>query len=328
MALPRGTFTGLLEEELRKEDKESTVNAAIADNLAEENQWLERFNKKNQADVIKAVLSKRISQGGTPAVSAERKALLSRLQSQLPENSSLSTKFALASDANLKQIDSALNSAKAFMESNNRIFTVEDAENVFENFTVEVIDKGNDFDPVDMLKTLGFDQVAIDAMQVDFEGGLNTESAVSFNIKTNVDGTTLQDQKTLTGLYRDELSNVVANSLEEMTTAKLNGQEMDQGRFNLLKQAESALKASTPSTAKAARAVGAEVAVRIMELNPTLRPVASYINKGLVFQQSDEGMALLKRAVKSGLLDVGDSYEVSGLGTKKMTASLKDKLMG
>ena len=132
----------------------------------------------------------------------------------------------------------------------------------------------------------------------------------------------------MTDLYRETLGGVIANSIEEMSSAQSSGQTIDQERFNLLKEAESALKASTPSTAKAVKAVGAEVAIQIMELNPTFRDVSDYINKGLVFQKNEEGMALLKRAVKSGLIDVGDRYEVSGLGMKRMTDSLKDELMG
>ena len=319
-----GGWTGLYREEIRKEDKQEATDAAIA----EENQWQERFKQKNQADVIRTLLAKRMGQGGTLTMSAEKKALLSKLQGMLPEDSELSPKFVFASEENLKQMDAALTKAKTFAETNRRLFTPEDAEDIFENFTVEVIDKGKDFDPTDMLETLGFTEDMVTAMKGEFGDIFKTESAVSFTPKTNVDGTNIGDQKALTDLYRETLGGVVANSIQEMTSAQSSGQPIDQQKFNLLKEAESALKASTPSTAKAVRAVGADVAIQIMELNPTFRDVADYINKGLVFQQSDEGMALLKRAVKSGLIDVGDSYEVSGLGTKKMTDSLKDELMG
>jgi len=319
-----GGWTGLYREEIRKEDKQEATDAAIA----EENQWQERFKQKNRADVIRTLLAKRMGQGGTLTMSAEKKALLSKLQGMLPEDSELSPKFVFASEENLKQMDAALTKAKTFAETNRRLFTPEDAEDIFENFTVEVIDKGKDFDPTDMLETLGFTEDMVTAMKGEFGDIFKTESAVSFTPKTNVDGTNIGDQKALTDLYRETLGGVVANSIQEMTSAQSSGQPIDQQKFNLLKEAESALKASTPSTAKAVRAVGADVAIQIMELNPTFRDVADYINKGLVFQQSDEGMALLKRAVKSGLIDVGDSYEVSGLGTKKMTDSLKDELMG
>ena len=318
-----GGWTGLYKEEIRKEDKQDATDAAIA----EEDQWQRRFKQKNQADVIRTLLSKRIGQGGTLPVSAEKRALLSKLQGMLPEDSELSPKFVFASEENLKQMDAALTKAKTFAETNRRLFTPEDAEDIFENFTVEVIDKGKDFDPTDMLETLGFTEDMVTAMKGEFGDIFKTESAVSFTPKTNVDGTNIGDQKALTDLYRETLGGVVANSIQEMTSAQSSGQTIDQQKFNLLKEAESALKASTPSTAKAVRAVGADVAIQIMELNPTFRDVADYINKGLVFQQSDEGMALLKRAVKSGLIDVGDSYEVSGLGTKKMTDSLKNELI-
>ena len=319
-----GGWTGLYKEEIRKEDKQEATDAAIA----EEEQWQKRFKQKNQADVIRTLLSKRIGQGGTLPVSAEKKALLSKLQGMLPEDSELSPKFVFASEENLKQMDAALTKAKTFAETNRRLFTPEDAEDVFENFTVEVIDKGKDFDPTDMLETLGFTEDMITAMKGEFGDIFKTESAVSFTPKTDVDGTNIGDQKALTDLYRETLGGVIANSIEEMSSAQSSGQTIDQERFNLLKEAESALKASTPSTAKAVKAVGAEVAIQIMELNPTFRDVSDYINKGLVFQDSDEGMALLKRAVKSGLIDVGDRYEVSGLGMKRMTDSLKDELMG
>ena len=318
-----GGWTGLYREEIRKEDKQEATDAAIA----EENQWQERFKQKNRADVIRTLLEKRMGQGGTLTMSAEKKALLSKLQGMLPEDSELSPKFVFASEENLKQMDAALTKAKTFSENNKRLFTPEDAEDIFENFTVEVIDKGKDFDPTDMLETLGFTEDMVTAMKGEFGDIFKTESAVSFTPKTNVDGTNIGDQKALTDLYRETLGGVVANSIQEMTSAQSSGQPIDQQKFNLLKEAESALKASTPSTAKAVRAVGADVAIQIRELNPTFRDVADYINKGLVFQQSDQSMALLKRAVKSGLIDVGDSYEVSGLGTKKMTDSLKDELM-
>ena len=318
-----GGWTGLYKEEIRKEDKQDATDAAIA----EEEQWQKRFKQKNRADVIRTLLAKRMGQGGTLTMSAEKKALLSKLQGMLPEDSELSHKFVYASEENLKQMDAALTKAKTFAETNKRLFTPEDAEDIFENFTVEVIDKGKDFDPTDMLETLGFTEDMVTAMKGEFGDIFKTESAVSFTPKTNVDGTNIGDQKALTDLYRETLGGVVANSIQEMTSAQSSGQTIDQQKFNLLKEAESALKASTPSTAKAVRAVGPEVAIQIMELNPTFRDVADYINKGLIFQESDEGMALLKRAVKSGLIDVGDSYEVSGLGTKKMTDSLKNELM-
>ena len=318
-----GGWTGLYKEEIRKEDKQEATDAAIA----EENQWQERFKQKNQADVIRTLLAKRMGQGGTLTMSAEKKALLSKLQGMLPEDSELSHKFVYASEENLKQMDAALTKAKTFAETNRRLFTPEDAEDIFENFTVEVIDKGNDFDPVNMLKTLGFTDDMVTSMKGEFGDIFTSESAVSFTPKTDVDGTSLQDQKTLTGIYRDELSSVVANSLEEMTTALSNGQTIDQERFNLLKEADSALKASTPSTAKAVKAVGAEVAIQIMELNPTFKDVADYINKGLVFQNNEEGMALLKRAVKSGLIDVGDQYRVPSIGMVKMTEDLKNEIL-
>ena len=319
-----GGWTGLYKEEIRKEDKQEATDAAIA----EEEQWQKRFKQKNQADVIRTLLSKRIGQGGTLPVSAEKKVLLSKLHGMLPEDSELSPKFVFASEENLKQMDAALEKAKTFAETNRRLFTPEDAEDVFENFTVEVIDKGKDFDPTDMLETLGFTEDMITAMKGEFGDIFKTESAVSFTPKTDVDGTNIGDQKALTDLYRETLGGVIANSIEEMSSAQSSGQTIDQERFNLLKEAESALKASTPSTAKAVKAVGAEVAIQIMELNPTFRDVSDYINKGLVFQKNEEGMALLKRAVKSGLIDVGDRYEVSGLGMKRMTDSLKDELMG
>ena len=319
-----GGWTGLYKEEIRKEDKQEATDAAIA----EEEQWQKRFKQKNQADVIRTLLSKRIGQGGTLPVSAEKKALLSKLQGMLPEDSELSPKFVFASEENLKQMDAALTKAKTFSENNKRLFTPEDAEDIFENFTVEVIDKGKDFDPTDMLETLGFTEDMVTAMKGEFGDIFKTESAVSFTPKTDVDGTNIGDQKALTDLYRETLGGVIANSIEEMSSAQSSGQTIDQERFNLLKEAESALKASTPSTAKAVKAVGAEVAIQIMELNPTFRDVSDYINKGLVFQKNEEGMALLKRAVKSGLIDVGDRYEVSGLGMKRMTDSLKDELMG
>ena len=319
-----GGWTGLYKEEIRKEDKQEATDAAIA----EEEQWQKRFKQKNQADVIRTLLSKRIGQGGTLPVSAEKKVLLSKLQGMLPEDSELSPKVVFASEENLKQMDAALEKAKTFAETNRRLFTPEDAEDVFENFTVEVIDKGKDFDPTDMLETLGFTEDMITAMKGEFGDIFKTESAVSFTPKTDVDGTNIGDQKALTDLYRETLGGVIANSIEEMSSAQSSGQTIDQERFNLLKEAESALKASTPSTAKAVKAVGAEVAIQIMELNPTFRDVSDYINKGLVFQKNEEGMALLKRAVKSGLIDVGDRYEVSGLGMKRMTDSLKDELMG
>ena len=323
MALPMGTFSGLYEEELRKEDKQSDVDAAIA----EETQWQERFNKRNQANVITSLLSKRIGQSGASAVSAEKKALLSKLQSMLPKDSNLSPKFVLASEENLIKIDAALTKAKAFAETNRRIFTPEDAEDVFENFTVEVIDKGNDFDPVNMLKTLGFTDDMVTSMKGEFGDIFTSESAVSFTPKTDVDGTNIGDQKALTDLYRETLGGVIANSIEEMSSAQSSGQTIDQERFNLLKEADSALKASTPSTAKAVKAVGAEVAIQIMELNPTFKDVADYINKGLVFQNNEEGMALLKRAVKSGLIDVGDQYRVPSIGMVKMTEDLKNEIL-
>ena len=318
-----GGWTGLYREEIRKEDKQEATDAAIA----EENQWQERFKQKNRADVIRTLLEKRMGQGGTLTMSAEKKALLSKLQGMLPEDSELSPKFVYASEENLKQMDAALTKAKTFAETNRRLFTPEDAEDIFENFTVEVIDKGKDFDPTDMLETLGFTEDMVTAMKGEFGDIFKTESAVSFTPKTNVDGTSLADQKTLMDVYNRRLSEAVSNELNILDTKIANGEDFNASRHNELSEARKALNAKNPSTAKAVQAVGSSVAVEMMEMNTSYRDVAPYINQGLFFEKNEEGLDLLKRAVKFGLLDVGDLFGVPGEGMKEMTESLKDKLM-
>ena len=268
-----GGWTGLYKEEIRKEDKQDATDAAIA----EEDQWQRRFKQKNQADVIRTLLSKRIGQGGTLPVSAEKKVLLSKLQGMLPEDSELSPKFVFASEENLKQMDAALEKAKTFAETNRRLFTPEDAEDVFENFTVEVIDKGKDFDPTDMLETLGFTEDMVTAMKGEFGDIFKTESAVSFTPKTDVDGTSLADQKTLMDVYNRRLSEAVSNELNILDTKIANGEDFNASRHNELSEARKALNAKNPSTAKAVQAVGSSVAVEMMEMNTSYRDVAPYI---------------------------------------------------
>ena len=92
-----------------------------------------------------------------------------------------------------------------------------------------------------------------------------------------------------------------------------------------LKEAQIALK--NKDYIKAIEIAGPEIAIKIMETNPSYRQFSFLINSGLSFPDNDIGDDLLTRAIKSGLLKEGDTYML-GTQTKMVTEEMINLVIG
>ena len=261
---------------------------------------------------------------GSSSDTATRDALLKQINNRLPEDSKIAPQLVGADLETLEKFDKAQQKLAAFYQENDMPYTPDQAEEDVISFHREVIKSGGKLDVPEIYALLGIDE---DMAGEEAFGGKTYEDlarslaegrenvGIAFQMREPIKPATLGEQGELRQLYIEQLKPAIETEMFQINSraAQGNSNEGDEARANELNKALEALDSEAKDYALAARIVGPEAAIKILETNPRMKAYSYLINKNLNFTDDVNGNDLFKRAIKSGLLSEGDTYFSNGV---------------
>ena len=237
----------------------------------------------------------------------------------LPEDSPIIDELAGADIKTITALEKEIIANRKFYSENNLTHTPEMLEDELDVVRVE-LDNNPDLNIADLYK----DMFKLTEEDLSSEAGGVTLKEMLESYETSDIGVTyrldpppgLDDPgklKEFTSAYQAELKPFINAKIKE------NEKEIsDQGpnmvaaqqENERLEEALEALKGDFPDYYAAMEFVGPEPAIQLMETFPSYRNFSKFINKGLNFPDNVEGRKLLVRAIKSGLLQLGDKFMI------------------
>ena len=264
------------------------------------------------------------SRGSGSSDTATRDALLKQINARLPEDSKIAPQLVGADLETLEKFDKAQQELAAFYQQNDMPYTPDQAEEDVISFHREVVKSGGKLDVSEIYALLGIDE---DMAGEEAFGGKTYEDlarslaegkenvGIAFQMREPIKPVTLGEQGELRQLYIEQLKPTLETEMAQINARKAQGNpsEGDEARAIELNRALDALDNEAKDYALAARIVGPEAAIKILETNPRMKAYSYLINKNLNFTDDVNGNALFKRAIKSGLLSEGDTYFSNGV---------------
>ena len=287
--------------------------------LAEENRAREQERKDKlisfKTSALESYLKNRSARGGN---AAQKSADLLALSKILPENSPILSELSGASAKTIKGVKDAVYANRDAYSSSNMTYTPEMAEDELEISRVE-IENNPDLDLADFYKdAFGLTDEDLD----DTTGGLTlremlntpetSDIGVSYSIKKPPKPIDAGEASSFNKLLPDLLAPVISsekNQVDSQIAAAEGNVSPDlSDRADVLEQAEKAL--GNKDYTKAIQIAGPEIAIKLMERSPQYKNLNFMINRGLIFPGTDQGDELVARAIRSGLLQLGDTYRI------------------
>jgi len=287
--------------------------------LAEENRAREQERKDKlisfKTSALESYLKNRSARGGN---AAQKSADLLALSKILPENSPILSELSGASAKTIKGVKDAVYANRDAYSSSNMTYTPEMAEDELEISRVE-IENNPDLDLADFYKdAFGLTDEDLD----DTTGGLTlremlntpetSDIGVSYSIKKPPKPIDAGEASSFNKLLPDLLAPVISSEKDQVDSqiaaAEGNVSPDLSDRADVLEQAEKAL--GNKDYTKAIQIAGPEIAIKLMERSPQYKNLNFMINRGLIFPGTDQGDELVARAIRSGLLQLGDTYRI------------------
>ena len=287
--------------------------------LAEENRAREQERKDKlisfKTSALESYLKNRSARGGN---AAQKSADLLALSKILPENSPILSELSGASAKTIKGVKDAVYANRDAYSSSNMTYTPEMAEDELEISRVE-IENNPDLDLADFYKdAFGLTDEDLD----DTTGGLTlremlntpetSDIGVSYSIKKPPKPIDAGEASSFNKLLPDLLAPVISSEKNQVdlqiAAAEGNVSSDLSDRADVLEQAEKAL--GNKDYTKAIQIAGPEIAIKLMERSPQYKNLNFMINRGLIFPGTDQGDELVARAIRSGLLQLGDTYRI------------------
>lgn len=258
----------------------------------------------------------------------ERTNTLTAIEDMLPENSPLAAKLVNAPLSNLQEVTTIIAAARAKSQSIGMPFTSDSAEDLFQNYYETVVVQKSPFDVdglaeqlnVDLGEDSGFggtwEEILSDyTKDSTFRSGLMVQN-------TPVEPFSPQEINAFTSQYNSVLRSnllelndgVQIQILEEAKKLEADPNfirdESLLQRATAIDSALKAMKGENPTSYLAIKIVGPEVGAQMIRMDSRLSgdKYRGLLNKGLTFTGDSIGDQRLSMAVKSGLLNVGDSY--------------------
>ena len=266
--------------------------------------------------------------------SKEKAGILLELEDQLGVDSEIYTQLAGGSIEDLKNAKTIIMDARERLIKAGGTFTPEDANEAFDLFRTEVIEKQNQITVEQVLSRWGFAEDP-DAVIPGYEMTV-TEAAERFadiyNQPTQIfgmtpkiqpDDVTIDDFNKYMKTYKDQALEILIDAERK---AKDNN---DSNLAFIYKDAADDVKEGSFAKFKSlVPNLASDFAVEVINQYPVLKNNNLFLNtlsRGLSFSSDDTGMYALKRAYDSGLLKKDDVIILDGI-SKKITQETIDKM--
>ena len=269
-----------------------------------------------RASALENYLSSRKTQTENSALVAAK---LKNISKYLPEGSPIIDQLAGADSKTVAALEKEVLANRKFYEENNLTYSPEMLESDLDIVRVEV-ENNPDLDLVDLYKDmfrLTEEDLASETGGITLKEMLEmpqtSDIGVTYSIKSPPGLDDPGKLKEFKSAYQAELRPFI-NQRIRINENKIRNQDPDmiaaQQENDRLEQALEALKGDFPDYSTAAQLAGPEPAIELMETFPSYRNFSKFINKGLNFPDNVEGRKLLVRAIKSGLLQLGDKFMI------------------
>jgi len=299
-------------EETFQINKRSSVISDLATMTAS---WDGSSSKKNKNSSTSSSLSNDVEHINT----------LVAIEDMLPENSPLVLKLANAPLESLQEVTTIIANARKASQSRGLPFTDEAAEELFQDYYTTTVTKKSPFNAAELAKTFAVkldDDAGGGRTYADLFANYTKDRSVTKGFivqNTPTEPLTVQEQNALTSQYNSMLRSsllAIADQIQ-LNIAEGNTDESTMERANNINSALEEMKGENPSNYLATKLIGPEVGAQMIARNPRLSgdSYRSLINKGLTFTRDAMGDEKLSIAVKSGLLNIGDSYFHGGSQT-------------
>ena len=304
--------------------------------LVQENREKEEKRKERllsfKTSALDSYLKNRSASSGNAAQKAADLLALSKI---LPENSPILSELSGASAETIKSVKEAVYANRDAYSSSNMTYTPEMAEDELEISRVE-IENNPDLDLADFYK----DAFSLTDEDLDDKTGgltlremLNTpetsDIGISYSIKKPPKPIDAGEASSFNKLLPDLLAPVIASEKDQVDSqiaaAEGNVSSDLSDRADVLEQAEKAL--GNKDYTKAIQIAGPEIAIKLMERSPQYKDLNFMVNRGLIFPETDQGHELVARSIRSGLLQLGDTYQM-GNDMRRVNQNQIDLIFG
>lgn len=304
--------------------------------LVQENREKEEKRKERllsfKTSALDSYLKNRSASSGNAAQKAADLLALSKI---LPENSPILSELSGASAETIKGVKEAVYANRDAYSSSNMTYTPEMAEDELEISRVE-IENNPDLDLADFYK----DAFSLTEEDLDDKTGgltlremLNTpetsDIGISYSIKKPPKPIDAGEASSFNKLLPDLLAPVIASEKDQVDSqiaaAEGNVSSDLSDRADVLEQAEKAL--GNKDYTKAIQIAGPEIAIKLMERSPQYKDLNFMVNRGLIFPETDQGHELVARSIRSGLLQLGDTYQM-GNDMRRVNQNQIDLIFG
>jgi len=303
----------------------------------EENREREQKNEDRllsiRTSAFENYLSNRKKRDGNSALVAAK---LKNISKFLPEDSPLIDELAGADEKTITALEKQIIANRNFYAENNLTYTPQMLESELDVVRVE-IESNPDLNLVDLYKDmfkLSEEDLASEAGGITLEEMLQdsetSDIGVTYNIKAPPglnDPSKLEKFQTA---FNSQLKPFINNRIERNNALITddNPDSMALSEENTsLQQALEALEGDFPDYTAAAKFVGPEPAIKLMETFPQYKDFRVYINQGLIFSDDDRGHELVAKSVRVGLLQIGDTYQI-GNEIRRVNQALIDAASG
>ena len=273
--------------------------------------------------------------------SAKKLAVLASIQDRLPEDSDLAPQLVGASLESLRDFANVLDAGEAHALNTGATWTPQMAEESVEYFKREVIENKSPFNADELAEMYGIDdtsEVVYDNVTYkDIINGIVSSSrnvGIAFSAKPLKKPIKVPAQTAFRAQYQSSLQDMLADKKAEVDSRIAAGTQTNEDTLFISSYDQTVKDLNNKSFAGAIKLVGPEAAIQTMQRNPQFKEYRSLINKNLVFSadpttgkftQLSEKM--YKESIKSGLLDVGDTY-ILGNRRGTVTQAQKDRILG
>ena len=268
--------------------------------------------------------------------SAQKAVLLKQISDLLPEDSAVISQLSGASVETLTDLSKAIKTNLDSYDEASLTYTPEMLESDL-NLTRVEVENNPDVDLAEFYKNMY--ELSDEDLDSDVAGGLTlremlndpeqSDIGVAFRVKKPPAIIDPGKQISFGNLLTEALAPIVSSEKSQVDSqiaaAEGNIPPELSDRADVLEQAQIALK--DKDYIKAIEIAGPEIAIKIMEANPSYRQFSFLINSGLSFPDNNIGDDLLTRAIKSGLLKEGDTYML-GTQTKMVTEEMINLVIG
>jgi len=263
-------------------------------------------------------------------------AKLKNIAKFLPEGSPIIDELAGADIKTITALEKEIIKTSNTYKQNNLTYTPEMLEDELEIVRVE-LDNNPDLDLADLYKDmfkLSDEDLSSTAGGVTLKEMLESYETSDIGVTYRLDPPPGLDDpgklEEFTSAYQDQLKPFINSRIRDnQAIIEAQGPDMMAAsqENERLEKALEALKGDFPDYLTAAELVGPEPAITLMETFPQYKKFSKFINRGLIFTDNESGHNLVAKAVRVGLLQLGDTYQI-GNEIRRVNQQLIDSVSG